>query len=289
MLYLLLTIACMLGIAMLFKYSEMQGYDRMGLLTANYLVAWGVSQLRLYVVETSLWPSPSPELLLMGLLVGVLFIAGFFVLSWATRLAGMSLAMGVMRVSVVLPFLASWLLWKETPTFYQILGMVLAIMAFFLLSQHPETETSTTRRRNQVFLVLALLFLSGGLVDISMKAFDEYFALRYDRAFFASLAFGMAFLCGAAIVLFRGLRYGKWPEPQALLLGIPLGLINYGSIEFMLLALKYLPGTLVFPLNSIGQVLGSALLGVVIWKERLNRANRWGLALASMALVLINL
>ncbi len=273
---------------MLFKYSEMQGYDRMGVLTMNYLVAWLVSQFRLYLVGASLWPSPSPELLGLGILVGILFIAGFFVLSWATRLAGMGLAMGVMRVSVVLPFLASWLLWHETPTPYQLAGMFLAILAFFLLSQQHDTRRTRAQQR-QVLIVLLLLFLSGGLVDISMKTFDEYFAHAYDRAFFASLAFGMAFLCGAAIVLLRGFRYGKWPEPQALLLGIPLGLINYGSIEFMLLALKHLPGTLVFPINSIGQVLGSALLGVLIWKEHLNTAHRWGLALASLALLLINL
>jgi hypothetical protein len=48
-----------------------------------------------------------------------------------------------------------------------------------------------------------------------------------------------------------------------------------------------LPAPFVFPANSIAIVLGGAALGVLVWGERLSRANRLGLAAAAVALLLL--
>jgi drug/metabolite transporter (DMT)-like permease len=239
---------------------------------------------------------------------GALLIAGFFVLMLATDVAGMSLAIGVMRVSVVIPFLASWLVWNEVPTLAQGVGMALAGVAFFLIAwQSPTQEAvladagadadlppspaavlaSTAPAR--VFGVLALTFVMGGAVDVTMKAFEESFGATNSRVLFLLLAFGVAFLIGAAIVLVRGLRRGVWPEQRTVLWGIGLGVINYGSLEFILRAIERLPGTFVFPANNIAIVVLAAVLGVAVWNETLTRPNRVGLGLAVLALLLLNL
>ena len=102
----------------------------------NYAAAVGVAGVLLGIggrsVEEGL--TLSPALLTLGVGTGVVLIAGFFALAWATEVAGMSLAIGVMRVSVVVPFLASWLVWGEVPTGAQGVGMALAAGAFFLLA-----------------------------------------------------------------------------------------------------------------------------------------------------------
>ena len=310
MLFLFLAVACSLAIGMIFKHTGRQKMDRVALLTVNYAAAVGVAGVLLSLGGRGAgagltW---SPSLLALSVGTGALLIAGFFVLMLATDVAGMSLAIGVMRVSVVIPFLASWLVWNEVPTLAQGVGMALAGVAFFLIAwQSPTQEavladagadadlppsptavlTSTAPAR--VFGVLALTFVMGGAVDVTMKAFEESFGATNSRVLFLLLAFGVAFLIGAAIVLVRGLRRGVWPEQRTVLWGTGLGVINYGSLEFILRAIEQLPGTFVFPANNIAIVVLAAVLGVAVWNETLTRPNRVGLGLAVLALLLLNL
>jgi drug/metabolite transporter (DMT)-like permease len=309
MVALALAVACSVAIGMIFKHAGRQRLDRTALLTVNYAAAVGVAVVLLALggreVEAGL--TLSSGLLTLGVGTGVLLIAGFFALSWATEVAGMSLAIGVMRVSVVVPFLASWLVWDEVPTVAQGIGMGLAMGAFFLLAHRrsaPEpvpaggtTVPNGTETGEEVLPsvdwyatgVLALTFCFGGAVDVSMKAFEEGFGAGNSRVLFLLLAFGVAFLVGAVIVLRRGLQRGEWPKGATGAWGVVLGIVNYGSLEFLLRAIRQLPGPFVFPANNIAIMTLAALLGVTVWGEYLSRANRIGLALAGIALLLLGL
>ena len=233
-------------------------------------------------------------------------IAGFFLLSYATDVAGMTLAIGVMRVSVVIPFLASWLVWHETPSFAQGIGLSLAGVAFFLIAhrhRNPKQaigEDASEPDRSfgsgafraidwHAFVVLALTFCVGGAVDLSMKAFEESLGARNSQVLFLLLAFGMAMLIGTVVVVFRGLRFGRWPRGKSLRWGILLGVVNYGSLEFLLRAIADLPGPFVFPANNIAIMVLSAGIGVYVWSERLTLPNRVGISIAIIALVLLRL
>jgi drug/metabolite transporter (DMT)-like permease len=314
MIYLALAVSCSLAIGMIFKYAGRETMDRTALLTVNYLAAVAVAVGLLFVGGRSLGEGLAMTPALLGLSVGTgaLLIAGFFVLSVATDVAGMGLAIGVMRVSVVIPFLVSWLVWSESPTVAQGVGLVLASAAFFLIARKaddpapvpvgpPErgsaavdepdladVKEAVTDVDPKVFGVLALTFLAGGAVDVTMKTFEELYGAGNSRVLFLLLAFGVAFLIGLAVVVWRGVRRGIWPKRRTVAWGVLLGVINYGSLEFILRAIERLPGTVVFPVNNIAIVLLAALLGVYVWNERLSRLNQIGLALAVLALILLN-
>ena len=307
MIFLVFAVAGSVAIGMIFKHAGRQQLDRTALLTVNYAaaVAVAVGLLGLGGREVDQGLVLSGELLALGTGTGAVLIAGFFVLAWATEVAGMSLAIGVMRVSVVVPFLASWGVWGEVPTLAQGLGMILAMGAFFLLAHQrstpepvptgasaPSADAVETRAVPSAIDwhaagVLALTFCSGGAVDVSMKAFEEGFGAENSRVLFLLLAFGAAFLVGAVIVVQRGLQRGRWPTPKTIGWGLVLGVANYASLEFLLRAIEVLPGPFVFPANNIAIMVFAALLGVTVWGERLSRPNRIGLALACVALVLL--
>lgn len=317
MLALALAVCCSLAIGMIFKYAGRRRLDRTALLTANYAAAAGMAGVFTVLGGRAASGGVAVDagLLVLGVLTGALLIFGFFVLALATEVAGMSLAIGVMRVSVVIPFLASWAVWHEVPTPAQVVGLVLAGVAFFLIAHRaravpePATELATgsiaappagaavpTREASEqpdtslrVFGVLALVFLAGGAVDVSMKAFDEAFGARGSRVLFLLLAFGVAFVIGGLVVAWNVRRTGRWPTSETFGWGVVLGIVNYGSLAFILRAIEQLPGTFVFPVNNIAIVLLAALLGVYVWGERLTRANRLGLGLATLALLLLNL
>lgn len=294
MVNLALAVACSVAIGMIFKHTGPQAIDRTALLTVNYAVAVGVALLLIVLGgrETGEGLGLSVGLLGLGGGVGALLIAGFYLLAYATDVAGMSLAVGVTRVSVVIPFLASWLVWNEVPSVAQGGGMILAAAAFFLIARKHRSPTEGALLDGvdwYAFGVLLLTFCGGGAVDLSMKTFEEGFGAANSRVLFLLLAFGMAFLIGAGIVAVRALRFGHWPTRRAVGWGVVLGVANYGSLEFILRAIAELPGPFVFPANNIAIMVLSALVGVYGWNERLSRANQVGLGLAVLALLLLRL
>jgi len=297
MLYLTLAIACSLAIAMILKYAGRQGMDRVAMLAANYAVA---VVLALFFLTVGGAPDGrtlhlDPGLVALGVFTGTLFIENFFIYAYATHMAGMSLAIAVMRVAVVIPFMASWWIWGETPTPAQGAGLLLATLAFFLIARprreadgvHPESREKG-RHRARVFGVLLLLFWGSGLVDVSLKTFDEVYASENSLDLFLLMLFGVALIIGAGFVVRARLRTGRRPSFRTLRWGALLGLANYGSAVFFLRAIRELSGPFVFPVNHISLVIGGAVLGVLVWGERLSRVNVIGLALAAAALVLLS-
>ncbi|MCH7976631.1 MAG: EamA family transporter [Bacteroidetes bacterium] len=293
MLWLVLAVSCNLAIAMLFKYSERRGLDRAVLLTVNYAVASILAAVFVFIGEGG------PAVLRGGLGLpalsigtGVLFIGGYYLFAYSIREAGMGLATGIVKIAVVLPVLASWVIWKEVSSSLQMAGLVLAGAAFFLIAQ-PGASAGLPRgaphKHGRLWMagVLGLLFLSGGLVDIAMKTFGEIFASTNSRSLFLLFVFSVAFLVGVGLVLGKGMRTRQWPERPEYGWGLLLGLVNYGSAAFILGAIDELPGPFVFPVNNIAIVVGAAALGVGVWGERLSKTNWTGLAMAAAALALL--
>lgn len=297
MLYLALAVACNLAVAMLFKLSERRGLGRASVLTVNYAVAFAIAGGLLAVGTDGVGEglALNAGLAALGIWTGALFIGGYGLFSYAILLTGMSLATGVMRLAVALPFLASWFVWDEVPSHAQLVGLFVAGVAFFLIARRgdPQDAVPGPEVRHpdswKVAGVLALLFLVGGSVDVSMKAFDELYGATSSQALFLLVVFGVAFGIGFAMVVWRGVRTATWPGRAEVGLGALLGVVNYGTAEFFLRAIARLSGPFVFPVNNIAIVVGAAVLGVVVWGERLSVANKLGLGLAAGALLLLGL
>ena len=311
MVFLVLAVACSVGIAALFNLAERRQLDRTALLTVNYAAA---ALLAVGLQGATPMSGVTLPLVALGVGQGVLFIVGFWLFSVAIRQAGMGLAAGVMRLSVLIPVLASWGIWGETPSGLQLVGLVLGGVAFFLVARPaPPVSTPVPAPVKPadgepadeepaggaaaggaaagpgigVALLLGLLFLSGGAVDVLNKAFSKGFSETVPKPTFLLFVFGVAFVVGLAMVVVQGLRTQRWPRGAVLGWGVVVGLVNYGSADFFLRAVDVLPAPFVFPANSVSIVLGAALVGFVVWGERISRINAAGLVLALVALVLL--
>lgn len=285
MLFLSLAVACSIGLAALFNLAERRQLDRTALLATNYAAAAGLAG-GLQGGESM--TGVTLPLIGLGVAQGGLFIAGFWVFLLAIRAAGMGLAAGVMRLSVVIPVLASWGLWGERPTVAQFVGLALGGLAFFLIARPAQPEPgSKSRAAVRTAGVLGLLFLAGGAVDVLNKTFSMAFSDTVAKPAFLLFVFGVAFGMGLVMVLVQGVRTGRWPRGEVLGWGALIGLVNYGSADFFLRAVDVLPAPFVFPVNSVAVVLGAVLVGWVVWGERISRVNALGLGMAVMALVLL--
>jgi drug/metabolite transporter (DMT)-like permease len=209
-------------------------------------------------------------------------------LVWAEtiRVAGLALSVIAMRTAIVIPVAASVVVWREQPTVFQLAGIGAAVVALALVLTRPgRTQTGTAGRGQRgVGLWLAALFTADGLVMLAAKVFREHMPQSENLPFQSAVFLSASFIT-------TGLYYLRKPRvtPAALRFGAVLGAANLGNHLFLILALSVLPGAAVYPVIAAAEVGVLALAGTLVWKERVGLRGWLGIALAVLALILIQL
>ncbi|MDX1739877.1 MAG: hypothetical protein R3178_01230, partial [Rhodothermales bacterium] len=226
MLNLLLAILCSLAIGVIFKVARRFDIDRLGLLTVNYLAAVLVALWVGVDFSVSAGSAGFGLLLATGLTNGVLFILAFGLYALAIDRVGLAMSAAIMRIAVLIPFTASWVVWNETPGVIQIPGVVLAVVAFALMAIRPTNRDEPSDRAQHPTLVLALLFVVAGITDTVLKVFDEHLASVASQSTYLLLAFGGAFAAGVGWLLASPRSLSARLSPRTAAGGIILGLLN---------------------------------------------------------------
>ena len=131
---------------------------------------------------------------------------------------------------------------------------------------------------------LVLLLLAGGGGDAMSKIFEEFGAAPLKNHFLLYTFFTALILCTILAVLKKqpfSLREAFW----GLLIGVP----NYFSARFLLLSLKDVPAIIAYPSFSVGTIVLVTLVGVLCFKETLNKRKLTALSLITISLALLNL
>ena len=129
--------------------------------------------------------------------------------------------------------------------------------------------------------------MGSGTIDTVIKYAEKIHVPNGDEPLFSAVCFTLAFGIGILVLIYEAFngRFLKWKSVVA---GVLLGVPNYFSIYFIIKALKTdMESSVVFPINHVGTVLFAALLGFLIFKERLLPQNYWGILLAVVAIVCI--
>jgi uncharacterized membrane protein len=129
-----------------------------------------------------------------------------------------------------------------------------------------------------------LLFFISGITDSGLKVFEREFSMIFDESQFLASLFFFAFLTGAIILFVKNQFNFKMKE---LLYGSLLGVVNLYSSYFILLALKEIPGSIVFPLVNLSIVFVGTFIGVIFWNDRPDKKQWIGLVLASISILLL--
>jgi uncharacterized membrane protein len=106
---------------------------------------------------------------------------------------------------------------------------------------------------------------------------------------FSATLFFVAAVIGSVVMLGARIFKGSTLETKSIVAGFALGIPNYFSIHFLLMALNLpnMESTMVFPINNTGIVLLSTLLAIVLFSEKLTKLNWSGIALAIVSIGLI--
>jgi drug/metabolite transporter (DMT)-like permease len=265
-------------------------------------------------------PAPDPRAAAFGAANGAQYQVTFILMYALYGLLGVAVTSSLLRLSIVVPVLASIVLWGEWPTAAQGLGLLLAAAALPLLSAPPRGRAVIAGepgapgapgapRRPAVLALGAATLLISGIGLLAAKAFAELDRPEQRPVYVLAVYAVATALAGAAWPWRRRFRErpgagkppfgaaGAAPPPDAdsgrgarsLALGALIGVVNIGQIWALLPALAQVPGVLAFPLSAAGGLALATLGARVLWHERLGRQAALGIGLAMLAAALANI
>ena len=86
-----------------------------------------------------------------------------------------------------------------------------------------------------------------------------------------------------------GIRKKEQIGVKDILFGVLIGIPNYFSARFLLLALGSVPAVVAYPMCNVGTIVAISLAGAFLFRERIGKKKLAALALVVLALVLLNM
>lgn len=285
MLFVFLSICCSVIVSVMLKLAKRYHIDVYQAITWNYSIAIFLTWFFFKPSITNLQGAPIYNYLALG----VLFPSLFVIMASSVRVAGIVRTDVAQRLSLFIPIISAFLIFGEAVNTVKLIGIVLAFIA--ILCSIP-WKKSTSRLSNKEagkgsWIYLLIVFLGFGVIDVLLKQLTKVNNVPFSTAIFIIfiLAFTLSFIGLLYQVFTKKMRF-SWPH---ILIGWVLGLFNFCNILFYLKAHKALANnpSSVFSSVNIGVIVVGALVGMLVFKEKLSTLNRIGLVIAILAIIVI--
>lgn len=290
MIYLLLSILSSTGIFLIFRLIEKRNVRTFPVIVINYITASSIGFAFSGDPGNGAWAFPLPFYILAAV-IGTLFIIMFFVVARSSQKAGMAVTTIAGKMSVIFPILFSIIYDPgDALNMLKLIGILLALPGVLFTVYRKREDLPDTA----VLYLPFILFVGMGIVDSLVKLAQYEYVTDANLSLFTALLFGISALNGILISLSNRARLATLFNFRVIYWGILLGLVNFGSIFFLVRTLNYshpLRGTIdssvVFGINNIGIVGLSVMLGLILFREKLSRLNLAGMAICLLAIVLL--
>lgn len=279
MIYLLLSVLSSTGIFVIFKSFEKYNINRLHGIVANYFTAFAIGYFTYDGIIFSTQNTTS-NWFFAALALGLLFISIFNVMALTTQKNGVSVASVASKMSVIIPVAFGIIVLQERATPIKLLGIVLALIAVFLTASKPRENS-----KKASLLLPSLLFIGSGIIDTSVYHFEP----KGKTALFLSVIFGSAGTIGLLLIIYNTIFKNTKFSLKSVGFGIVLGVINYGSMYYLLKALNTnrFDSSTIFTVNNVAILVASALVGLLVFKEKITFKNWIGITLALVAIILV--
>jgi glucose uptake protein GlcU len=283
MLFLTLTILQSTAIFVTMKLFNRFRIDNWQAITVNYVVATAFGFI-IYEGDLSPVSIMAKDWFEYALVLGLTFIATFFIFALSAQKVGVALTSVASKMSVVIPVIAGLVLLGEKINWLTGTGVAIALLAFYLTLGRGRNSSFPAR-----YVVLPLLlFLGNGINDSLMKYSEfHYVADTNDLILYLAMVFFSALVLGTLVSLFRYAKKRYHFSLRNIAAGIILGMLNFGSTFYILRAMDLFSSSVVFPITNAGIVSLSALTGFFFFREKLSTRNWLGIVLAIVAIIMI--
>lgn len=290
-----LTIAtiCAAMFSIIFKIFHIKNVDSLQAIFFNYVTAFLLGlifSLNGDIVENPLKQRWLPAVMIMGFV----FVAGMVLLSASTKRVGVAISTVCSRASMIIPIIVSYLLIEGSakPKWLPIL-LVLIAMTMTIWTGRKATPD----HKFSVMDIIAplVVFLTFGLSNSMLKVVQNRVSLaradwsdamiNKELSLVTACIFFMAMLI-CSVSFFRKGADGKRTQLQFknVLGGVALGSANYLCTYTLMLSMKSIDSSILFPFHNLGIVAIGALTGWICFHEKMRPHQIAGILLAAVAL-----
>jgi len=282
MIFLILSVISSSLIYITFKLLNKFNIKIFPVIIINYIVA-SVTGYLLSDKTISLKETIEADWIYISIIIGISFIVMFYLIGVSTKKTGITVTSISTKMSVVFPMLFSIIYYNEDVYFLKIAGMLLALSAIIFASL--KTKNKQPDIGNLIFPII--LFVGMGTVDTLVKYNQAEYLQNTGAIESTTVVFAVSAIIGLLIQLPLSIRKYKVLKFNALLFGIILGLSNFGSLFFLILALNsdFTDSSIIFAINNTAIILITTLAGRFFFTEKLSFLNWTGVFFSIVAIL----
>ena len=282
-----LLIACIVinaFIGVIFKLFAKYEVDLLQGIVINYFVCLATASAVLgsFALPDDLFSQPW---IWYAVMLGFVFVLTFNIMGKTIKEAGVMASTIFQKMSFVAPTIVAAAFFGDPFGWMKMTGIILALLALILI-QWPSDADRTAMKTGLKWLILT--FLASCFIDTCLYYIDaNQIAPGGDIHFVASLFF-FAGCFGAIALIYNFIKGTSKFSTKSVIAGVGLGIPNFFSIYLVLVLLSEgWQGSVLFPINNIGILTLSSIIGILFFKEAFSWLKLGGFAVAVTAIVLI--
>ena len=280
------TIICSTLLLVIFRIFERYEIDSFQAIVVNYFTAF-ICGISIYAADIQ--PAILTNLTWIPFIgvSAILFISLFIIMAISAQKNGIASTSVAVKMSMALSMLGMILIYKEAISFLKISGVVLALLGVFLLA-----GANKGTNKNSASFMLVILFFGSGLLDLHLNYAQKVALSNLSPPLFTAFGFGLAGCIGLVVYIIQGIRSSYKPvRAKNIIAGVTLGIPNFYSIYFILKSYRTLnwQDSSVLAVANVSIIILSVFVGLMVFKEQVNKIKIAGILSALLAITLLYL
>lgn len=289
MIALIIATICAALFSVVFKIFQLKGVDARQAIIFNYITAFILGCIMSFNFESGIQVNPfRTGWFVFAILIGIVFYLGMIALSGSTIRAGVTITTVCSRASMIIPILVCFIYIPGTAT-PKWIPVIVALLSLVLIIYDGKTNKQNSNGIGK-YLMPLLVFITFGTTNSFMKIMQYNISMVNAGVpeYIVNQELSMLSATIFISAMFTGIIYGTfgWKKKRSvfqiknLLGGMGLGACNFFCTYLLMISMKSIDTSFLFPFHNIGVVLIGALSGWLIFHERLRRHQSIGILLA---------
>lgn len=293
MIALIIATVCAALFSILFKIFQLSGIDSKQAIVFNYVTAFILGIALSLTKSGPVVVNPLTESWFPWALgLGIFFYLGMIFLSYSTKVSGVAVSTVASRASMIIPITVCFMFiaGSAQPKWLAIAVVLLGLALTVWIKGKGGQSDSVIKK-----IVAPLsVFVCFGITNSGMKLLQNQISvssngldsniLNQKLSMLSAAIFMSALIVGTAIY-FLGSKENRKPFRVANLIGgISLGVVNYFCTYTLMIAMKTIDSSILFPFHNVGIVAIGTLVGWLCFKEKLTLQQVLGMVIAVAAI-----
>jgi drug/metabolite transporter (DMT)-like permease len=284
MIALLFSVLCSSFLFVLFKLFPKYNIDTFQAIVVNYFTAF-LCGIILFKNEWKTEVMDNLDWIYYAIGSAVLFISLFILMGKSSQSNGVAQTSVAVKMSMAVSVVCMILWYNEPLSFWKIGGVLLACTGVYLVSKNSNKE----EKSSSATWMLPVLFLGSGALDFLLNYVQNYHLEVLTPSLFSAFGFGIAGIIGSFFLAIKVIRKRAQLEWRNVIAGIFLGIPNFFSIYLLIVSYTSTgwDDSSVLAIINVSVVLISAVLGFIVFRERVSLSKILGLVAAIAAILFL--